>query len=199
MKTKALSGDVYVETQSGKKWIHLSLHESGQWHFGVTREGRKRAQDTSLRQLATTVSRPELAPGWLHGMRLVVARSELLPSFAKVEGVIDVPIPSDYPAVAIDLFILDPNHPEAAPIRAHEAFPIAEVQLGDGRIICLVALPMLIPEPPSVAFALEKKQAMADLKSQGWDGAPTAIVIFADADPDAGYMFQAEVAVSDQR
>lgn len=197
VKTKDAKGDVYVEAQSGKKWIHLSLHESGQWHFGVTREGRKRAQDPSVRQLATTVSRPELAPGWLHGMRLVVARSELLPSSAKVDGVIDVPIPSDYPAVAIDLFILDPNHPEAAPILAYEAFPIAEVQLGDGRSISVVAFPMLITESPSEAFALEKKQAMADLKAQGWDGTPTAIVIFADADPDAGYMFQVEVAVSE--
>mgnify|MGYP007086239250 FL=1 len=198
VRTKASSGDIYIEAQSGKKWIHLSLHESGQWHFAVTRQGRKRAQDPLLRHLATTYSRPELAPGWVHAVRLVVARSEMLPSSQKRDGVIDIPIPTDYPAVAIDLYILDPNHPDATPIEARNAFPIGELWCGDGRALSIIALPMSLTESPSEAFAREKREAMADMKAQGWDGSPTAIVIFTEADSESGYMLQIEVAVSEQ-
>jgi hypothetical protein len=97
--------------------------------------------------------------------------------------------------MAIELFIADPKR-DARQLAVQSGSLISEIWMGDGRMITVASLPYQIEKPPSVVFAQERIQAMKDMCRLGWDGSPTAMVIFMEPDEFSGFMVQVEIAIA---
>lgn len=193
VQTATATGDVYVSHRDGGRWIHTSLHHDGRWHFAVSAAGQQ-LDPTAPRYLGVSIDHDELAPGWLHAMRITVAASELRSHWteaSKAREFVDVPMPSGFEAVSVDVLL---GTRGAARIRVDHAFPIANMLRGDGGTAAIVARPTHLDVPVREAFALEIAEAVEGLRLSGWDGASSTRIVVFGGDPD-GYLYDVEVAV----
>jgi hypothetical protein len=113
VQTAKGTGDVDVAYRDGGRWVHTSLHHDGRWHFAVTAAGRELVPGAP-RYLGVSTEHDEVAPGWLHAMRITVAATELRGGWsesAKQRGLIEVPMPSGFDAVSIDVLLGGRAHP----------------------------------------------------------------------------------------
>ena len=173
VRTAAHSGDVYVSHREGGRWVHTSFHESGQWHYTVTSEGQA-LDPGSPPYLGVITEHAEIAPGWLHAMRITVARDELRSGWVervRERPVVEVPADTGFDAVSIDVLL---GATGAAPIRVDEhAFLIAELARGDGGSVVVIAVPTDLDVPVRVALAPLIREAVArstptELPGDGW-------------------------------
>lgn len=191
------AGDVYVTHRDGGRWVHTSLHRDGRWHFAITPEGQDLVPKAPA-YLAVTRDREEIAPGWLHAMRITVADSELRSQVletSKVKSLVAVPMPEGYDGVSIDVLL---GAPDAPALTLDQCFLIAQMRRGDSGLAVVVARPTTLDSPIADALAPALDQAIVELRQFGWDGhTPTRIVIVGT---DAhGYLRQAEIAVDGPR
>lgn len=183
---------MYVTHRDGGRWVHTSLHHDGRWHFAVTAAGQELVLGTP-RYLGVSTDHDEIAPGWLHAMRITVASSELRSGWsegAKSRELIEVPMPGDAEALSVDVLL---GSPSPALIRLDRAFMIANLERGDAGTVVIVARPAILDVPVPVAFASQIAEAVPELRAFGWDGASTTrLVIFGG---DSGFLREVEVAV----
>lgn len=193
VQTAKDTGDVYVAHRDGGRWVHTSLHHDGRWHFAVTAAGQELVP-ASPRYLGVSSEHDEIAPGWLHAMRITVAGTEMRSGWseaAQPRQLVDIPIPPGSGAVSIDVLL---GSPEAARIRIERAFLVGAMQRGDGGMAGIVARVTDLDAPVHEALAPQIEEAVAELCRYGWDGQTgTRLVIFGgDA---GGFLRQIEVAV----
>lgn len=190
-QTARNAGDVYVFHREGARWLKTSFHESGQWHFAITREGQELNPDVPP-YMGVLKNREEIAAGWTHAMRITVARSELRQGYveaAQPRPLIEVPVHPDFEAVAVDLFL---GAASAAPIQIENGFLIAQLRRGDGGLAVVVARPMNLEAPLHVSLAGQIAQARDGMRTTGWDGStPTRLVIIG---ADQSFLRQIEIA-----
>jgi hypothetical protein len=197
VQTSTKAGDVYVRDSEGGEWIHSSFHDSGQWHYGVSKSGLEISEKSTPRFLEVTRTRPEIGVGWTHALRVTVAKSEL----RFVDGrsdeptdLIGVPTHSAYDAVCMDMFL---GEPDAGRIRIELGLLIAKLTRGDGGQVLLVGRPTNLRSKIRDDLAEEIAEAKMGLRGFGWDGAPTRIVIILSSDADFGFQHQIEVAIDE--
>lgn len=193
VKTAKVMGDVYVTHREGGRWIHTSLHRDGRWHFAVTDAGQELVPAVP-RYLAVSSDHDEIAPGWLHAMRITVAATELRSGWGEAgrqRALVEIPIPPGAEAVAIDVLL---GSSAAAPVPLSDASIVTKMERGDGGIATIAARPVVLDGPVHKMLAPQITKALADLHTYGWDGrSSTRIVIFgAHAE---GFLHQVEVAV----
>ena len=188
------TGDVYVAHREAGHWIKSSYHDSGQWHFGLGATAVARDQDAD-RYLAITHTHREVAPGWVHALRIAVPRSELRHHTESVSTreVLPVSLPWGHDAVAIDLYLGMPGRPLAMRL-GPLGRALAELERGDGGRALLIRRPLALVRPVADEFAAEISEARHGLVEQGWDGQATRIVIFGMVDSQ-GAQHELEVAI----
>lgn len=197
VQTAQATGDVYVAHREGGRWIHTSLHHDGRWHFAVTAAGQAPLPG-SPRYLGVSTEHEEFAPGWLHAMRITVAKTELRSGWreaAKQRQLVEVPLPLDFQAVSLDVLL---GTSAAAPIRIDSAFLVSNLLRGDGGTAAIVARPTHLDAPVHEAFAPQIAVAVAELRQHGWDGRTTTRLVIFGGDDDA-YLREVEVAVDPDR
>jgi hypothetical protein len=114
--------------------------------------------------LGVSIDHDEIAPGWLHAMRLTVAASELRSGWseaAKQRPMVEVPMSSGFEAVVIDV-LLGTSTP--ALIRLDRAFLVANMGRGDGGTAVIVARPTRLDAPVHEALAPEIAEAVDELR-----------------------------------
>jgi hypothetical protein len=193
IQTAAATGDVYVSHRDGGRWVHTSLHHDGRWHFAVSIQGQQ-LDPTAPRYLGVSTDHDEIAPGWLHAMRVTVAASELRSGWteaSKVRELVDVPMPTEFEAVSVDVLL---GTSSAARIRLDQVFMIANMGRGDGGTAAIVARPTHLDAPVHEALAPEIAEAVEGLRQFGWDGASSTRIVIFGGDAD-GYLREVEVAV----
>lgn len=135
----------------------------------------------------------EIAPGWVHAMRITVAVSELRKGYVeavKPRGMIDVPVPPDVDAVVIDVLL---GAADTGALRIDSAFTVAKLARADGGSAAVIARPMALEAPLHLALTQQIAEARQGIGRFGWDGStPTRMVIFGQ---DEGYLRQVEIAV----
>lgn len=146
------------------------------------------------RYLGVSTDHDEIAPGWLHAMRITVAASELRTGWhegARRRPLVEVPMPSDFDSVSVDILL---GTPTAAPIRIQRAFMVANMERGDGGIAAIVARPMNLDAPVHEVLAPQIAEAVAELRQFGWDGTSTTRLVIFGGDAD-GFLREVEIAV----
>lgn len=194
IETTKKTGDVYLFHREGGRWLKTSLHESGQWHYGLTAKAKERSPEEPA-YLGITHEHPELAPGWICAKIITVAHSELRTDYVeavKDRGVVDVPI--DRSADATDIVVLL-GDADPALIRVDNAVLVAQMRRGDGGQVIVYATPVNLAQPVHTALAAQIAQARAELEDEfGWDGdSATRIVI--NGRSEDGHLQEFEIAV----
>lgn len=69
VRTKATTGDVYLENLSGGRFILSSFHHSGQWHYTVGPLGQTTLEPGDPRHPDVKRERSEVAAGWVLSLR----------------------------------------------------------------------------------------------------------------------------------
>ncbi|MFF0773064.1 hypothetical protein ACFYUK_29530 [Nonomuraea wenchangensis] len=188
-------GDVYVTHREAGHLLKTSFHESGQWHFSVTREGRTKLQKGESPYLGVVKEHAEIVSGWIHAMRITVARSELREGYneqVRKKPTVEIPSRPEMDAVSIDLLL---GTEQAAPLHIENAFPVAFMKRGDGGQVIVVARPMLLDEPIPIAMSARIEQVRRDLRQQGWDGTSLTRAVLIGHDENEGFHRQIEIAV----
>jgi hypothetical protein len=144
--------------------------------------------------LGVVTERDEVAPGWVHAMRITVAASELRHGYleaGKQRELVEVPVLAGSNSVSVDVFL---RTADAALITLDQAFLVAEVGRGDGGAAVVIARSTDLDQPIRVTLAGQILEVREGLRRHGWDSStPTRAVIFGgDAD---GYLRQVELAV----
>ncbi len=187
------SGDVYLCHREGARWVKTSFHESGQWHYAVAEAGLSLDRDVPA-YLGVINEHGEIAPGWLHAMRITVDRAELRADWIeKVRGrqVIDIPADASFDAVSVDVLLGAAGAPS---IGIDHAFLVGELARSDGGSAIVIARPMDIDAPVRVALSRQIREATEGLRAHGWDGSTASRLVIFGGDAD-GYLRQVEVAV----
>ena len=138
--------------------------------------------------------RGEIAPGWLHAVRITVDRAELRAGWVEQvrdRQVVDIPADALCDAVSIDVLL---SAAGAATIRLDHAFLVGKLARGDGGSAIVIARPMNIDAPVRVALRPQIWEATKGLRTYGWDGATASRLVIFGGDSD-GYLRQVEVAV----
>jgi hypothetical protein len=183
ISTKVNSADLYLENSYIKDYVHVSHHASGQWHYALPGEPRE--------YLAISVRRGEVAPGWVHASRIVIAKEDAV--LSRIDSTaIPVAFHPDYPAICMDLFIAELG---ASPVLVSEAFLIEEFTLGTTHKAVLISRPYGYKESPQEFFQDKIPQFQSDLQSRGWDGQLTSIIVIFDTESEFGYLQQVELSV----
>ena len=193
IETARHSGDVYLSHREGARWVKTSFHESGQWHYAVTEAGRSLDPDVPA-YLGVIKEHGEIAPGWLHAVRITVDRAELRAGWVEQvrdRQVVDIPADALCDAVSIDVLL---SAAGAATIRLDHAFLVGKLARGDGGSAIVIARPMNIDAPVRVALRPQIWEATKGLRTYGWDGATASRLVIFGGDSD-GYLRQVEVAV----
>lgn len=188
-------GDVYAIHREGGRQLKTSFHESGQWHFSVMPKGRARLGERESAYLGVVKEHEEIAPGWLHAMRITVPRSELRDGYeeqVRQRVVVNVPVDPEMDAVSIDLLLGDEN---AAPLRVDHAFLIAHMKRGDGGQALILARPMLLGESLHVGMSAQISEIRRGLRDQGWDGTSPTRAVIIGYDETRGFHRQIEIAI----
>ncbi len=169
VRTSKSAGDVYITHREGGRWIHTSLHDSGESHYTVTRAGRAKLAPGESPYLAVGHDKPKFGPGWTHAKRITVAKSELRSNWS--EGVAQKEI------------IAVPTH------------PIVHMALGNGGQLEVIARPTTLDVDLRDVLAEQITCARRGLQDAGWDGVtPTRMAIFGQ-DADTGLLIEIEIAV----
>lgn len=193
IRTSVTADDVYVIHREGGRWAHASFHASGEWHFAISKSGLE-LEPESPAYLGVVKAHEEAAPGWLHALRITVARSELHTAY--VERVrhrsrIEIPVDSRFEAISVDLFL---RARDASPIVIEHAMHVVEIERAGGGSAVLIARPMDLDAPVHIAFAEQIAEIRAGLGEYGFDGAERARIVIFGGDAD-GYLREVEVAI----
>jgi hypothetical protein len=184
---------VYLSHREGARWVKTSFHESGQWHYAVTKAGLSLDPDVPA-YLGVIREHGEIAPGWLHAMRITVDRAELRAGWieqVRDRQVVDIPADASFDAVSIDVLL---GAAGAATIRVDDSFLVGELARSDGGSAVVIARPMDIDAPVRVALALQIHESREGLRTHGWNGSTASRLVIFGGDAD-GYLRQVEVAV----
>jgi hypothetical protein len=184
---------VYLSHREGARWVKTSFHESGQWHYAVTEAGLSLDPDVPA-YLGVIKEHGEIAPGWLHAMRITVDRAELRAEWieqVRDRQVVDVPADASFDAVSIDVLL---GAAGAATIRFDHTFLVGELARSGGGSAVVIARPMNIDAPARVALARQIRDAAEGLHAHGWDGSTASRLVIFGGDAD-GYLRQVEIAV----
>jgi len=188
INTSSKTSDVYIENSSREGSVHVSHHESGQWHVAYkTEDGRKKKK-----YLAVTRDRGQVAPGWFHASRLVILKQDAILAFEEAAA-IQVPFDEDFDGICIDVFISDVT---PYPIVIPRAFPVASLRLEDGREVQVFARPYNAIDLPQDAFSNVVQEALESLGGTSWDGSPRSIVVICDSEEEYGYIQQVELRIA---
>jgi hypothetical protein len=195
LQTRGETGDVYIAHREGGRWVHSSLHDSGEWHFAVSPAARGQLTDGESAYMGVTTEHEEFAPGWLHAKRITVARSELRnPSIDQVKAKAFIAIPTfpDHEAVSIDVFLADADAPV---IQIDSAFPVAGMGRGDGGQVYVIARLTTIGRPIHDIYAPDIAAMRAGFRERGWDGSTTVRGVLFEHDEERGFQREIEVAI----
>lgn len=195
IETAKNSDDVYLFHREGAQWVKASFHQSGQWHHCVLPKGRSRLPEGQSAYLGVSHQRPALARGWWHAARITVDRADLRHAVEQdrpLKDAVIVPPSTERQAVAIDVYIADPDHQA---IQVSDAFLVGSLGRVSGGMVAVIARGVDLDEPVQAALAPQIEQARHDLLDAGWDPTtPTRIVIFGN-DSDSGFLREVEVAI----
>jgi hypothetical protein len=183
VSTKSNTTDLYLDNSYIKDSVHVSHHASGEWHYALPGKTRK--------YLAISNDREEVAPGWVHASRIVVAKEDAV--LTRVDSsAIPVPFHPEYPAICMDIFIAELG---AVPLLVSGGYLIEEFILGSTHQAALISRPHSFQESPQEFFQDRIAEFRADLQSHGWDGELTSIIMIFDTESDFGYLQQVEISV----
>jgi hypothetical protein len=195
IKTKTDTGDIYVETKSARGWIHISYHESGEWHYALDERARLLSPE-SVGYFDRSFSRDDVTPGYKHALRIGVLKNDLMAHSATEDfpNIIKVPFKPGADGICMDMFISDSNAPL---IRIDEAFPIAKMEMGDGRIAYIFARPYKLLDTPQSAFPEIIRDAQQVISASNRNSDQTSIVISCASEDSVGYLMQIETRIFD--
>jgi hypothetical protein len=195
IKTKTETGDIYVETKSAGKWIHISYHQSGEWHYTLDWQARLRTPESD-RHFGVTFSRDDVISGYKHALRIAVLTNDLMAYGVTpdVDNIIKVPFKPGVEGICMDMFISESNAPV---IRIEDAFLIAKMEMGDGKTAYIFARPYRLLDTPQSAFPEIIRAAQEDVSASNRNGDQTSIVIGCAPEDTVGYMMQIEARIFD--
>ncbi len=195
IKTKSNSGDIYVETKSAGGWIHISYHESGEWHYTLDWQARLRTPEND-RYFGVTFSRDDVFPGYKHALRIAVLSNDLMAHGTTPDAgnIIKVPFKPNVEGICMDMFISESNAPI---MRIDEAFPIAKMEMGDGKTAYIFARPYRLLDTPQSAFPEIIQDAQQVISMSNRNANQTSIVIGCAPEDTFGYMMQIETRIFD--
>jgi hypothetical protein len=174
----------------GSSWSIETARHSGD---AVTEAGLSLDPDVPA-YLGVIKEHGEIAPGWLHAVRITVDRAELRAGWVEQvrdRQVVDIPADASFDAVSIDVLL---GAAGAATIRIDHAFLVGELARSDGGSAIVIARPMNIDAPVRVALRPQIREATKGLRAYGWDGSTASRLVIFGGDSD-GYLRQVEVAV----
>lgn len=176
--------------------VKVTFHcdEPGEWHFAVMPEGQACRPDLEP-YTGIVTDYKEIAPGWLHGMRITVDVGELRGDWAEHvrgrEGIVEIPIDAEFSAIGIDFYLLGRS---PAGVQIDRARLIADIERIDGGSVAVVARPMNLDAPVGEIFGPAIAEVRTEMAKCGWDGATACrAVIFGVG--EEGYLRQVEFAV----
>ena len=199
VRTSKKFGDVYIIHRETGKWIKSSFHEEvGRSHYAVTSRGQKLSSPAGDPYLEISYDRKEIAPGWFHGKRIIIAKSELRP-WAEPEvgsNIVSIGTKGDFSAISIDLIL---GGPGAEPL--HLKPELGRNILGvfarsDGGSAILLNTPINLEYDIHDSLNTQIQEARDGIRNFGWDGSPTRIVI-ALVNEDTGTQKEIEVALDE--
>jgi hypothetical protein len=182
--------DVYVAGRDAGGWIKVSLHQSGQWQHGFTRNAENDgwvSDPGASRHFQRWPRPPELAPGITLALRILVPTSQLRPgpaSRSKDRPSCTVPPPPNAPAVSFDLYLVAADAPV---VQFQQAAPVGSLRLPSGTVAQVVALPTQLGGNPEEVFQPELAEARqaaltADLADLPADLHPRIVLHMLDDD-----------------
>jgi hypothetical protein len=195
INTKAHTGDVYVKTRSTGKSIHISYHESGEWHYVLEPQIKISVSD-GARYFGVAHNREDVTPGYKHALRVIVLKSELMPhsATAQIADTIKVPFDQGINGVCLNMYIAEIDAP-LTPL--NNAFPIAVMLMGDGRTAYVFAQSFQFLDTPQMAFSeiIQEARTVVSVNSRAAD--QTSIVIGCAPAETVGYFSQIEARIFD--
>lgn len=193
VETTKTTGDVYVFHREGARWIKSSLHESGQWHYSTSQQG-KTLLGNAPPYFGITKQRAEIAPGWTRAKAIIVAHSELRTGYTEAvrdKGVIGIPIERTANATSVEILL---GRPDASTMRVDNALLVAAMKRGDDGLVFIYATPVTLTQPIHQTLSEPIAAAKSDLRDLGWDGTtPTRIAI--NGLNEAGHMQEFDIAI----
>jgi hypothetical protein len=189
------SGDVVVSHREAGGWVHATFHAGmpGEWHFALTPSGDEQPPDEP-RYVGVLRNPGEVAPGWLHAMRISIPTDELRANWverAAVRPLITVRPWDAFDAVSIDIFLGGRTRSD---LLVTASFPSGEIERGDGGTVAVVARPERVAEPLRPVRTEEVAGAVAGIRAAGWAGNETTRFVLFGVHDD-GYLTQVELAL----
>lgn len=189
LNTKRHTGDVYLENGYAKIPIHISLHDSGEWHYAW----EERVNGKTERQYRSISNeRPDVIPGWKHGIRIVVGKKDVVMQESRL-GVIQVQFHPEYEYICMDVFI---GLADAPKIDLPPDQRIAHMRLGDGRQLMIFRRGYVSDSSPQEAFDDQVLDARSKLSEVGWDGSPQSVVVMCNTEQNYGYLQYVEMNIA---
>jgi hypothetical protein len=186
--------DVYVGPRSIAAAYHLSLHESGEWHVGLSeqfkRETAEQGRWVGGSRLLAEFPRPsEIAPGVTLGFRIIVPASAVSIDFKQENlpsDLVWIPPPSADRAVEVSLLIvreavLVTTWPGA---KSMGTSLVGRFSLSSGDNLWIVHREVAIPTLPPMRGAVTRFIPELD-NSQRLDNARAIVIVEIDGKPTA--------------
>src|SRR5271169_680976 len=159
------SDNVYVGPRSLLGTAKLSLHQSGVWRFAFTAQGAKKVQlsDEEDRLIERYEATTELAPGWVHAVRIRTPSSTFRPAMSerrpsdkqpiRFYKTPDLPLHLEYHVV-----LGDSTAPEAI-VPVTEAITVGQMTLTSSKRVLIVATFWEIDEATQQVIDLSNENA----------------------------------------
>ncbi|MCU1492550.1 MAG: hypothetical protein JWO62_314 [Acidimicrobiaceae bacterium] len=194
-ETSRHQNDGYVWHREAAHMVKSSFHcdDPKEWHFSVMEAGQELRPDLPPYQ-GIIRDFVEVAPGWLHGLRITVDLDELRGDWEERSraraDIVDIPANPGVDAVTIDAYLTTPCSARFQPDQCaiwHE-----EIERIDGGRLVVVARAMNIDGRVREVYAGPIAEAREGMRVYGWDGTtPTRAVLYGPAE---GFLREIEFA-----
>lgn len=158
--------DVYVAGRDVAGWMKASLHQSGSWQHGFTKQAEEQGSvGADGRRHLERWNRPlEIASGLTHAMRIVVPTSQLRPgpSSAKQVACVAVPPPRTGDGTAFDLYLVEDDSVSAT---FEQSVHVGTLKLPGGGSLWIIAREMHLPNDPEGVFRAELNEARMEMEA----------------------------------